>query len=107
MNKPLVVKKLTVSYGHSSALWDIDFAIESGQIIGVIGPNGAGKTTFAREYLPHEGGCPDFINADLIAAGLSPFDPDRVAVATPCGNAMSGGTNVPCRPTIRVPSGLR
>ncbi len=50
------------------------------RILMIAGPNGAGKTTFAREYLPHEGGCPDFINADLIAAGLSPFDPDRVAV---------------------------
>jgi predicted ABC-type ATPase len=37
---------------------------------------GAGKTTFAREWLPFEAGCPLFVNADLIAAGLSPFDPD-------------------------------
>ncbi|MEA2326284.1 MAG: hypothetical protein QOE68_1243, partial [Thermoanaerobaculia bacterium] len=43
------------------------------------GPNGAGKTTFAREWLPYEAGCPLFINADLIAAGLSPFNPDAVA----------------------------
>ena len=43
------------------------------------GTNCAGKTTFAREFLPREAGCPDFINVDLIAAGLSPFDPDRVA----------------------------
>ena len=43
-------------------------------------PNGAGKTTFAREYLPQEAGCPVFINADLIASGLSPFDPTRVAL---------------------------
>jgi predicted ABC-type ATPase len=44
------------------------------------GPNGAGKTTFAREYLPSEAGCPIFVNADLIADGLSPFNPTRVAV---------------------------
>jgi predicted ABC-type ATPase len=43
----------------------------------IAGPNGAGKTTFAREYLPMEAGCPNFINVDLIAAGLSPFDPDK------------------------------
>ena len=43
------------------------------------GPNGAGKTTFAREFLPHEADCPDFINADLIAAGLSPFKPETAA----------------------------
>ena len=46
----------------------------------IAGPNGAGKTTFAREFLP---GLPDnlrYLNADLIAAGLSPFDPERAAL---------------------------
>jgi len=41
----------------------------------IAGPNGAGKTTFAREFLPREAECPLFVNADLIAAGLSPFAP--------------------------------
>lgn len=50
------------------------------RIIIVAGPNGAGKTTFAREYLLKEAQCPDFVNVDLIAAGLSPFDPDRAAL---------------------------
>ena len=50
------------------------------RIIIIAGPNGAGKTTFAREYLQKEAHCPDFINVDLIAAGLSPFDPDRAAI---------------------------
>ena len=50
------------------------------RIIIVAGPNGAGKTTFAREYLLKEAYCPDFINVDLIAAGLSPFDPNRAAI---------------------------
>ena len=50
------------------------------RIIILAGPNGAGKTTFAREYLLKEANCPDFINVDLIAAGLSPFDPDRAAI---------------------------
>ena len=49
-------------------------------IIIIAGPNGAGKTTFAQEYLPNAGACPNFVNADLIAAGLSPFDPDVAAV---------------------------
>jgi predicted ABC-type ATPase len=44
------------------------------------GPNGAGKTTFAREFLVGEADCPIFVNADLIAAGLSPFDPDLAAI---------------------------
>ncbi|MBX9692024.1 MAG: zeta toxin family protein [Cyanobacteria bacterium] len=50
------------------------------QVIIIGGPNGAGKTTFAREFLPNEAGCPVFINADLIAAGLSPFAPDQAAI---------------------------
>jgi predicted ABC-type ATPase len=50
------------------------------KIIIIAGPNGAGKTTFAREFLPQEAGCPVFVNADLIAAGLSPFAPERAAI---------------------------
>lgn len=50
------------------------------RIIIIAGPNGAGKTTFALEYLPNEANCPLFVNADLIAEGLSPFAPDFVAV---------------------------
>ena len=52
---------------------------EPRRIIIIAGPNGAGKTTFAREFLPQEADCPDFINADLIAAGLSPFNPEAAA----------------------------
>jgi predicted ABC-type ATPase len=50
------------------------------KVIIIAGPNGAGKTTFAREFLPNEAGCPVFLNADLIAAGLSPFAPETAAV---------------------------
>jgi predicted ABC-type ATPase len=50
------------------------------KILIIAGPNGAGKTTFAREFLPNEAACPEFINADLIAAGISPFRPENVAV---------------------------
>jgi predicted ABC-type ATPase len=45
----------------------------------IAGPNGAGKTTFAREFLPHYADCTNFINADLIAQGVSPFSPDAAA----------------------------
>lgn len=54
--------------------------LEEMKIVIIAGPNGAGKTTFAREFLPHEANCPVFINADLIAAGLSPFRPEAAAV---------------------------
>ena len=50
------------------------------KIVIIAGPNGAVKTTFAREFLPNEADCPIFVNADLIAAGLSPFLPDLAAV---------------------------
>jgi len=49
------------------------------KIIIIAGPNDAGKTTFAREFLPNEVACPVFINADLIAVGLAPFEPESAA----------------------------
>ena len=47
----------------------------------IAGPNGAGKTTFALEYLPQIANCQNFVNADLIAAGLSPLAPGRELAA--------------------------
>lgn len=46
----------------------------------IAGPNGAGKSTFALEHLPALAKCKEFVNADLIAAGLSPLDPTRSAL---------------------------
>lgn len=45
----------------------------------IAGPNGAGKTTFADTFLPEEASCLNYVNADLIAKGLSPFNPESVA----------------------------
>ena len=56
-------------------------AVPQKTIIIIAGPNGAGKTTFAREFLPNEADCPTFVNADLIAEGLNPLQPEREAVA--------------------------
>jgi predicted ABC-type ATPase len=47
----------------------------------IAGPNGAGKTAFAREYLVQQANVVHFINADLIAAGLSPLSPELAALA--------------------------
>ena len=47
----------------------------------IAGPNGAGKTTFARRYLPEDAGVIHFVNADLIASGLSPLKPELAAIA--------------------------
>ncbi len=50
--------------------------MEKPQLYVIAGPNGAGKTTFATKYLPGIVQCKQFLNADLIAAGLSPFSPE-------------------------------
>ena len=47
----------------------------------VAGPNGSGKTTFAMKYLPEVTHCKRFINADLIASGLSPLAPESELLA--------------------------
>ena len=46
----------------------------------IAGPNGVGKTTFADRYLPQEAKQLEFVNADLIARGLSPYDPEAVSI---------------------------
>lgn len=46
----------------------------------IAGPNGSGKTTFALEYLPNIAGCRDFVNADLLAQGLSPLRVEAAAI---------------------------
>ncbi len=51
------------------------------KILILAGPNGAGKTTFAREFVRKELGFKHFVNADLIAAGMSPFEPELAAIA--------------------------
>jgi predicted ABC-type ATPase len=48
----------------------------------IAGPNGAGKTTFAREFLPKDADVFHFVNADLIAGGLSPLRPELAALAS-------------------------
>jgi predicted ABC-type ATPase len=47
----------------------------------IAGPNGAGKTTFAKDFLPKHADCREFLNADLVAAGISPFDPGSAAIS--------------------------
>lgn len=46
----------------------------------IAGPNGAGKTTFASRFLPEFVSVRQFVNADLIAAGMSPFAPESAAI---------------------------
>jgi predicted ABC-type ATPase len=51
-----------------------------GHIYILAGPNGAGKTTFARQFIPAALNITQFVNADFIAYGLSPFAPEREAI---------------------------
>jgi predicted ABC-type ATPase len=46
----------------------------------IAGCNGAGKTTASYTVLPEMLNCEEFVNADSIAAGLSPFNPESVAI---------------------------
>ncbi len=46
----------------------------------IAGCNGAGKTTASYTVLPEILNCKEFINADEIARGLSPFQPEKVAI---------------------------
>ena len=50
-------------------------------VVILAGPNGAGKSTAAPELLQGELAVNEFVNADVIARGLSAFDPDRAAIA--------------------------
>lgn len=45
----------------------------------IAGCNGAGKTTASFTILPEILGCKEFVNADEIAKGLSPFQPEKVS----------------------------
>ncbi|WP_199538138.1 hypothetical protein [Emticicia sp. C21] len=50
------------------------------QLYIIAGCNGAGKTTASYTTLPEMLNCREFVNADNIAAGLSPFNPESVAI---------------------------
>lgn len=55
----------------------------------IAGPNGAGKTTFALEFLPRIADCRNFVNADLIARGLSPLDVDAAVARRRYGKGLT------------------
>ncbi|MEO7299932.1 MAG: zeta toxin family protein, partial [Verrucomicrobiota bacterium] len=61
--------------GHEST------RMKSPRCIVIAGPNGADKTTFAREFLPKYADVVHFVNADLIAGGLSPLRPELATIA--------------------------
>ena len=62
------------------SFYDIISPMKKPNLYIIAGPNGSGKTTFAREFLLNYAKCNNFINADLIAQGLSPFSPQTSAI---------------------------
>ncbi|NVK50655.1 MAG: metal ABC transporter ATP-binding protein [Cyclobacteriaceae bacterium] len=47
----LEIHDLTVSYDQSPVLWNVDFSLPAGKLIGILGPNGAGKSTLIKSIM--------------------------------------------------------
>jgi len=82
----LSVEKLTMSFGGLTAVSNVSFNIEKGELVGIIGPNGAGKTTLFNlltgVYVPTSGTIK--LNLDgneLNLAGLKPYDVTKKGLA--------------------------
>jgi manganese/zinc/iron transport system ATP- binding protein len=45
------IHDMTVAYHRRPVLWDIDFTVPEGKLVGIVGPNGAGKTTLIKAAL--------------------------------------------------------
>ena len=65
----ITVKGLTKRYAHNTAVNDISFEVQKGQIVGFLGPNGAGKTTTMRMltcFLTPSGGTASVAGFDIL-----------------------------------------
>lgn len=50
-NPVIEAHNLTVSYHRKPVLWEVDFTLPKGQLIGIVGPNGAGKSTLIKSIM--------------------------------------------------------
>lgn len=60
----IAVQGLTKDYGGGRGVFELDFAVEQGEVFGFLGPNGAGKTTTLRQlmgFIRPTGGVPRFL----------------------------------------------
>jgi predicted ABC-type ATPase len=76
----LLAHQISNSFSHRLP-FEKTSKLKSPRCIVIAGPNGAGKTTFAREFLPKDAGMIRFVNVDLLAAGLSPLQPELAELA--------------------------
>ena len=79
---PILLKSHILNY-RMLAIWKTirNFAAGMNKNLYIIsGCNGAGKTTASYTVLPEVLDCKEFVNADEIARGLSPFNPESVAI---------------------------
>src|SRR3989338_2732927 len=79
--RSIVLKTFGQKEVQAGSLIKTEGARKKATVYVIAGPNGAGKTTFARKFLPEYVKCKQFVNADLIASGLSPFSPEVAALS--------------------------
>ena len=67
-NPAVEVHDMTVSYDKKPVLWNVDFSLPAGELIGIIGPNGAGKSTVIKSIMgliPTDSGYVRLFNKEL------------------------------------------
>lgn len=92
----LKIEDLSVSYGDTQVIWDVNLEVAQGEIITLLGPNGAGKTTLMKTIcglVPPKSGKISFLGEDLVK--VNPWDrPKKGVVLIPEGRKLFGKMTV-------------